>query len=66
MEQLFDYEVNVNNCLSVWWDDKSKNDTDDYNVNINKTELKVGDSFNNWDEIQVAVDSFAKKNSLWP
>ena len=66
MEQLFDYEVNVNNRLSVWWDDKSENDTDDYNVNVNKTELKVGDLFNNWDEIQVAVDSFAKKNSLWP
>ena len=27
-------------------------------------ELKVGDSFNNWNEIQAAVDSFAKKNGF--
>ncbi|CAG8807412.1 46458_t:CDS:1, partial [Gigaspora margarita] len=41
--------------------DKSKNDTDNHNINVNKMELKVGDSSNNWVEVQAAVDLFAKK-----
>ncbi|CAG8748411.1 15992_t:CDS:2, partial [Cetraspora pellucida] len=65
MEQLFDYEINMNDHLpSYGEDDTDKNDTDNHNINVSKKILKVGELFNNWDEVQVMVNSFAKQNGF--
>ncbi|CAG8665380.1 16254_t:CDS:2, partial [Cetraspora pellucida] len=64
IEQLFDYD-NVSDYLPGYDEiNAEENDTDDHNVNINEVVLKVDDSFNNWDAVQVTVDSFAKQNSF--
>ncbi|CAG8548914.1 13676_t:CDS:10 [Cetraspora pellucida] len=64
MEQLFDYD-NVSDYLPGYDEiNAEENDTDDHNININEVVLKVGNSFNNWDAVQVMVDSFAKQNGF--
>ena len=42
-----------------------ESDTDDHNiVNVNEVTLKVGDLFNDWESVQMVIDSYAKQNGF--
>ncbi|CAB5197938.1 unnamed protein product [Rhizophagus irregularis] len=44
--------------------ESEESDTDDEIVNINEVTLKIGDLFNDWESIQVIIDSYAKQNGF--
>ena len=42
-----------------------ESNTNDHNiVNVNKVTLKVGDLFNNWESVQMVIDSYVKQNGF--
>ena len=42
-----------------------KSDTDDHNiVNVNEVTLKVSDLFNDWESVQMIIDSYVKQNGF--
>ncbi len=42
-----------------------ESDTNDHNiVNVNKVTLKVGDLFNDWESVQMVIDSYVKQNGF--
>ena len=41
-----------------------ESDTDDEIVNINEVTLKISDLFNDWESVQVIIDSYAKQNGF--
>ncbi len=45
-------------------EEESNIDKSDNKGNVNKIVLKVGDSFNNWESIQIVIDSYVKQNSF--
>ncbi|PKY32229.1 hypothetical protein RhiirB3_393890 [Rhizophagus irregularis] len=44
--------------------ESEESDTDDEIVNINEVTLKIGDLFNDWESVQVIIDSYAKQNGF--
>ncbi|CAG8656082.1 13467_t:CDS:2, partial [Racocetra fulgida] len=59
------YKDDVENHLPGFGDnDTNGNNTDDHDVDVNETVLKVGNLFNDWDHVQAVVDSFAKQNGF--
>ncbi|PKC53415.1 hypothetical protein RhiirA1_479336, partial [Rhizophagus irregularis] len=42
--------------------ESEESDKDDEIVNINEVTLKIGDLFNDWESVQVIIDSYAKQN----
>ena len=42
-----------------------ESDMNDHNiVNVNEVTLKVSDLFNNWESVQMVIDSYAKQNGF--
>ncbi|CAB4432343.1 unnamed protein product [Rhizophagus irregularis] len=44
--------------------ESEESDTDDEIVNINEVTLKIGNLFNDWESVQVIIDSYAKQNGF--
>ena len=54
-----------NNALGNQSSSNEESDTDDHNiVNVNEVTLRVGDLFNDWQSVQMVIDSYAKRNGF--
>ena len=49
---------------SSGYKESEESDTNDEIVNINEVTLKIGDLFNDWESVQVIIDSYAKQNGF--
>ena len=54
----------INNVSENQSSGYKESDTDDEIVNINEVTLKIGDLFNDWESVQVIIDSYAKQNGF--
>ena len=43
---------------------ETESDTDDNNIQYNTNEIKVDDSFRDWNTVQCVVDAYAKKHGF--
>ena len=65
VQPIYFEESNVSNTFSDRPFDYNESDTDDDNlVNVNEVTLKIGDLFNDWGLVQIAIDSYAKQNGF--
>ncbi|CAB4420234.1 unnamed protein product [Rhizophagus irregularis] len=58
------YFEEINNASEKQSSGYEESDTDDEIVNVNEVTLKIGDFFNDWESVQVIIDSYAKQNGL--
>ena len=58
------YFEEINNVSENQSSGYKESDTDDEIVNVNKVTLKIGDLFNDWESVQVIIDSYAKQNGF--
>ncbi|CAB4400469.1 unnamed protein product [Rhizophagus irregularis] len=54
----------INNTLENQLSGYNESDTDGEIVNVNEVVLTIGDLFNDWESVQVIIDSYAKQNGF--
>lgn len=56
--------IEIDNALEKQSSGYNESDTDEEIVNINEVTLNIGDFFNDWESVQVIIDSYAKQNGF--